>query len=156
MSALAPDTDQALAFLDAMFDSSATRHLVAISEDGKVGARSFKPAQRGAVCEWIEERQGEQNLYFSVNELKPGVANRKATVTPKHPPISREKWSRVALIASVVSCSSAMRFAFVLAAASPKPPQPPKRRGCLGVTCDERRRQSRLPCPRRHRRPERP
>jgi hypothetical protein len=48
------------------------------------------------------------------------------------PPISREKWSRVALIASVDSCSFAMRFAFVLAAASPKPPQQPKRRGVLG------------------------
>ena len=28
---------------------------------------------------WIEERQGKANVYFSVNELKPSVRNRKAT-----------------------------------------------------------------------------
>jgi len=79
MSALPPDTDQALAFLDAMFGPNVTRHLLAISADGKVSARSFKPADGGAMRRWIEERQGKLNLYFSVNELKPGITNRKAT-----------------------------------------------------------------------------
>ena len=78
MSAPTPDTNQALAFLDKMFDSDVMRHLVAISEDGKVIARSFKLANRAAMREWIEASQAVANLYFCVNELKPGVTNRKA------------------------------------------------------------------------------
>jgi len=74
-----PDTGQTLAFLSAMFGPATTRHLVAISEGGKVVARSFKPSENTAVREWIDARQGRANLYFSVNELRSGVANRKAT-----------------------------------------------------------------------------
>jgi hypothetical protein len=79
MSAPTFDTNRVVAFLDAMFGPSTTRHLVAIPEDGKVSARSFIPADRATLREWVEERQGEVNLYFSVNESKPGVANRKST-----------------------------------------------------------------------------
>ncbi len=75
-----PDSGQALAFLHAVFDENVTRHLVAISEDGKlVVVRSFKSTNPIAICAWIDERQGKFNLYYSVNELKPGVVNRKAT-----------------------------------------------------------------------------
>ena len=69
MSAPTPDTEQAFATLDKMFDADVLRHLVAISEDGKVTARSFKHANRAAMCEWIDDRQGKSNLYFTVNEL---------------------------------------------------------------------------------------
>jgi len=79
MSAPTPDTEQAFATLEKMFDADVLRHLVAISEDGKVTARSFKHTNRAAMCEWIDDRQGKSNLYFTVNELGLGVKNRKAT-----------------------------------------------------------------------------
>ena len=79
MSVPTPKTDAAIDFLDHMFDASAMRHLIAISETGKVVARSFMPADRAILREWVEERQGEVNLYFSVNESTPGAANRKST-----------------------------------------------------------------------------
>jgi hypothetical protein len=72
------DTNQTIAFLDAMFGPSATRHLIAIPEDGKVSARSFAPADRGTLRKWVEERQCRANLYYSVNEPKPSTRNRKA------------------------------------------------------------------------------
>jgi len=49
MSAPTPDTEQAFATLDRMFDADVLRHLVAISEDGKVTARSFKHARAESV-----------------------------------------------------------------------------------------------------------
>jgi hypothetical protein len=64
MSAQISDTNKALAFQDAMFGSGTTRHVVAISSDSKVSARSFKPGQRAGTHERIDERQGEFNLYF--------------------------------------------------------------------------------------------
>ena len=73
-----PDTDQALAVLDKAFDLDITRHLVAISENGDVFARSFKFADRTPMRCWIDEQQGKRNVYYSVNELKSGVTNRKA------------------------------------------------------------------------------
>lgn len=79
MSAPTPNTDAALNFLDHMFDHGAMRHRVAISETGKVTARSFGPMEREAGRGWIEERQGKANLYYSVNALKPSGRNRKAT-----------------------------------------------------------------------------
>ena len=45
---------------------------------GKVAARSFEPTRAEAARGWIEARQGKANLYYSVNELKPSVRNRKA------------------------------------------------------------------------------
>jgi hypothetical protein len=53
-----------------------------------------------------------------------GVAELQTWLTAKHPLIS--------VSALVGSCSFAMRFTFVLVAASSKPPQQPKERGVLG------------------------
>jgi len=78
MSAPTTNTKAALDFLDHMFDAGVTRHLVAISETGKVTARSFGPAERLATQAWIEARQGDSNIYYSVNALKPTVRNQKA------------------------------------------------------------------------------
>lgn len=74
-----PNRDTAIDFLDHMFDASILRHLVAIDVVGKVVARSFGPTEREAARGWIEERQGKANLYYSVNELKASVRNRKAS-----------------------------------------------------------------------------
>lgn len=46
MSAPTPKTDATLDFLDHMSDAGAMGHLLAISEAGKVVARSFGPTQR--------------------------------------------------------------------------------------------------------------
>ena len=78
MSTPTPNTGRALDFLEQMFGADIVRHLVAIDEDGKVAALSFGPTEREAARAWIEARQGSDNLYYSVNELKPSVSNRKA------------------------------------------------------------------------------
>lgn len=73
-----PNTEASLAFLDHMFDASVLRHLVAIGEKGNVAARSFEPNQVEALRAWVEARQAEASIYYSVNGLKPTVRNRKA------------------------------------------------------------------------------
>jgi len=78
MSAPTADTEAALDFLSRMFDATVPRHLVAISETGKVAAQSFGPTVIERARAWIEARQGNANVYYSVNELKPSVLNRKA------------------------------------------------------------------------------
>jgi hypothetical protein len=78
MSEPIPDTEAALDFLSCMFDACVSRHLLAISEAGKVAALSFGPTELEVARAWIETRQGKANVYYSVNELKPSVLNRKA------------------------------------------------------------------------------
>lgn len=72
------DTAEAVEFLNKMFDS-APRHLVAIDNKGRVEAESFASSDENDMANWIDERQGEANLYFHVNELNPGVVNKKAS-----------------------------------------------------------------------------
>jgi hypothetical protein len=79
MSAPTPNTEAALDFLGHMFDAGVVRHLVAIDDDGKIAALSFDPTELEAAHPWIEARQGNANVYYSVNELKPSVSNREAT-----------------------------------------------------------------------------
>jgi hypothetical protein len=78
MTSPTTNTKASLDFLDHMFDAGVTRHLVAISETGKVTARSFGPTERLVTQAWIEARQGDSNIYYSVNALKPTVRNQKA------------------------------------------------------------------------------
>src|ERR1700722_1014525 len=73
------NTKAAADFLNHMSGPGATRHLFAIGKTGKIVARSFEPTERDAAEAWIEERQGKANLYYSVNELKASVRNRKAS-----------------------------------------------------------------------------
>lgn len=72
------NTDKAVAFLAKW--PTAFPHLSAIAidpvthEKGLIEGKSFPPDARGypdwaAVHDWIEERQGKSNLYFSVNSL---------------------------------------------------------------------------------------
>jgi hypothetical protein len=79
MSAPTRDTEAALDFLDHMFDASVPRHLVAINEAGRVAALSFDPSALEMARAWIDVRQGNSNIYYSVNELNSRVLNRKAT-----------------------------------------------------------------------------
>ncbi|MCH4548065.1 hypothetical protein MK632_20210 [Rhizobium changzhiense] len=71
-------TEEAIEFLDRMFPDQ-RRHLVAISAEGRVEVSTFSPKDGEELRAWIEARQGESNLYFHVNDLFPGVANKKAT-----------------------------------------------------------------------------
>ena len=67
-----------LDFLDHMFGAGIVRHLIAIDDDGRVAALSFGPTGLEEARAWIEARQGNANVYYSVNELRPSVLNRKA------------------------------------------------------------------------------
>lgn len=71
-------TDEALDFLEHMFPEQ-RRHLVAISVRGRLEASTFTAAEDDDLRAWIEERQGEDNLYFHVNALHLHVVNKKAT-----------------------------------------------------------------------------
>jgi hypothetical protein len=81
MRAPFPDanTDEAVAFLDNMFPGQ-RRHLVAIAPRGDgLEAETFATHDDDDMRRWIDERQGEDNLYFHVNSLTPTVANKKAS-----------------------------------------------------------------------------
>ncbi|MGZ9724343.1 hypothetical protein [Rhizobium miluonense] len=52
------NTDGAIEFLDEMF-SGQRRHLVAISQTGRVEARTFFARESEELREWIDVRQGE-------------------------------------------------------------------------------------------------
>ncbi|MCK7612356.1 VapE domain-containing protein [Roseibium sediminicola] len=71
------DTEAAVQFLEDMFPSQ-PRHLVAISNKGHVEACTFQPFEDEDMREWIDERQGVDNLYLHVNGLRPNVLNKKA------------------------------------------------------------------------------
>src|SRR4051794_30119627 len=54
-------------------------HVVALPPDrGRPVARTSGPGGEDEIEAWIDKRQGEMNLYWHVNELRPGLANRKA------------------------------------------------------------------------------
>jgi RepB DNA-primase from phage plasmid len=78
MSTPTPDIVAAFDFLDHMFEASVPRHLVAINDAGMVAALSFDASTLEMARAWVEAHQGN-SIYYSVNELNPGVLNRKAT-----------------------------------------------------------------------------
>ncbi|MFT3987969.1 VapE domain-containing protein [Aestuariivirga sp.] len=53
-------------------------HLVSISNNGKVTAKTFDNANDPAVREWIDQRQGKENIYFHINSLYQALRNIKA------------------------------------------------------------------------------
>jgi hypothetical protein len=78
MSTPSPNTEAALDFLEHMFGANRTRHLIAINDAGKVAPLSLGQTELEEARAWIEARQGNANVYYSVNELRPSVLNRKA------------------------------------------------------------------------------
>jgi P4 family phage/plasmid primase-like protien len=48
-----------------------------VPDGGKTATRTFNASERLAMRDWIEERQGRENIYFSVNDLARAV-NKKA------------------------------------------------------------------------------
>src|SRR5690606_16747493 len=71
-------TNEAVEFLRRMF-SAQPRHLVSLPLKGKLEASTFLAFEDDEMRSWIDDRQGETNLYFHVNGLRPGVTNKKAS-----------------------------------------------------------------------------
>ncbi len=71
-------SDKAVAFLDKMFPNL-PRHLVAIDLSGQSLLVRFRLPITKEMRDRIEARQGNANLYFHVNALRPGFINKKAT-----------------------------------------------------------------------------
>jgi len=72
-----PDSNGAVQFLGHVHPHDPV-HLVAIHETARVEARTFMLEESSELYEWIDSRQGLANLYWHVNELKPGVSHVKA------------------------------------------------------------------------------
>lgn len=72
------DTKAAVDFLEKMFPEQ-PRHLVSISQKGYLEACTFSVNDEEEMYAWIDERQGEDNLYFHVNTLRPNIYNKKAS-----------------------------------------------------------------------------
>jgi predicted P-loop ATPase len=71
-------TALAVEFLDQWYEDH-DRHLVSISLNGKVEARTFTSNQRMSMWKWIENKEGSANVYFHVNILVPSANNTKAS-----------------------------------------------------------------------------
>ncbi|HEV2153140.1 AAA family ATPase [Bradyrhizobium sp.] len=75
--ALKSNTDEAIRFLQAL-DSVGRHNLWAKDpETSKSEGRTFGPNSWDAIQRWIDARQGRMNIYFSVNEPKPGAPDDK-------------------------------------------------------------------------------
>lgn len=71
------NTGETMEFLARMFPGL-PRHLVAIDHRNRVSARTFSSNETEETKVWIENEQGEANLYFHVNQPHSGVVNKKA------------------------------------------------------------------------------
>lgn len=66
---LLPDTDAAVAFLDHLCGDG-LRVLTSIPPDGgRTATATFRADERDKLRAWIDERQGVQNIYFTVNSV---------------------------------------------------------------------------------------
>lgn len=71
------DTAEAIQFLR-MLHPMGPWHISAIVPDGAITNRTFGQDDVAALHDFIDARQGRQNLYFHVNELSKNVSNKKA------------------------------------------------------------------------------
>ncbi|WP_244276476.1 virulence-associated E family protein [Methylobacterium indicum] len=70
---------EAIAFLK-LIDPIGRHHLDAFHpETGSTEGRTFEPGAWNELADWIRPRIGQRNLYFSVNEPKPGAPHKKLT-----------------------------------------------------------------------------
>lgn len=72
------NTAATIEFLGHMFPDQRV-HLVSISPKGYLNSSTFQSPNDDELYSWLEERQGDDNLYFHVNELLPSTQNKKAT-----------------------------------------------------------------------------
>lgn len=72
------NTNQAIDFLRAMHGKR-NIHLVAIGEKGPLVAKTFDNQPSEEIAKWITTQNNrKRNIYWHVNELKPGIRNRRA------------------------------------------------------------------------------
>ncbi|KAB0678059.1 DUF3987 domain-containing protein [Aureimonas leprariae] len=72
-------SDAAISFLETL-DANGRHNLVAIHPETKrVVGRTFEPNDWNAISDWIEERAGRWNIYYSVNEPAAGAPDDKLT-----------------------------------------------------------------------------
>ena len=69
------NTNEALEFAFLLHPNDIA-HIVTIVPDGSITARSFAPTDFLAMRQFIDQRQGRENMYLHVNILKPGIRNR--------------------------------------------------------------------------------
>ncbi|AWN47530.1 hypothetical protein DK419_15450 [Methylobacterium terrae] len=70
---------EAIAFLK-LIDPIGRHHLDAFHpETNATEGRTFEPEAWDEIADWIRPRIGQRNLYFSVNEPKPGAPHKKLT-----------------------------------------------------------------------------
>ena len=69
------DTQAAVRFLK-RFCPEGPWVLTSIVPDGKTDTRTFEAAQWREAAQWIEERQGKQNIYFHVNPVRRSLSNK--------------------------------------------------------------------------------
>ena len=75
---LTPDTGEAIEFLKA-FHPQGPWCLTAISPNQQgIQTRTFMPAEEDQCAKWISARNGEQNLYFSINAVAPNTTRKAA------------------------------------------------------------------------------
>jgi hypothetical protein len=75
---LRPDISQIMPFLE-IINPLGSPTLVAISETGKVVAKTFANNDHAGTLAWVEKKNHHKfNIYFHVNPLKPDVIDRKA------------------------------------------------------------------------------
>lgn len=80
-AAIEGNTDEAIQFLKD-FDQSGWHNLVAIDPNtGDLEGRTFEPNSWPAIQKWVTPRQGQKNLYFSVNEPAPRAPHDKLDKT---------------------------------------------------------------------------
>lgn len=75
---LETNTAATIEFLGHMFTDQRV-HLVSISPKGYLNSSTFQSPNDDALYSWLEERQGEDNIYFHVNQLSSATQNKKAT-----------------------------------------------------------------------------
>ena len=71
------DSARAVAFLTRLHPNIPVQ-IVAMQPDGRPAARTFEPDQLDELRAHIEKKQGTQNIYFSVNQLRTSAAAKKA------------------------------------------------------------------------------
>ena len=63
---LTPDTDEAMAFLHSWQNGDGFLSVTAIIPDGSTTTRAFLPDDANTLRKFIDDKQGMENLYFSV------------------------------------------------------------------------------------------
>lgn len=71
-----PETSSALAFLQAWSPEGPWVLTSIYADGGKIATATFQPSEHEKARAWIDERQGKQNLYFTVNPVMRSLSSK--------------------------------------------------------------------------------